>query len=109
MSASSSDYREENDWIGGFLEQYELVGHCEVTAKHFRQQYEDYCKQEGQKPEATKTLARKIEKRTGGAVRYAKIHGGLRVWKGLRLIGDAVPDMVQAELDIQEPPDGRFE
>lgn len=108
VASSSADYREENDWIGGFLEMYELVPNCSVTAKQFRQQYEDYCKQEGQKPEATKTLARKIEKRSGGLVKYSKVHGGLRVWNGLRMIGN-VPEPEQRSLDLPEPPEGMFD
>jgi len=89
VTSSSHEYRDENDWLGGFLEHYELAEPCSVSAKQFRTHYEDYCKQEGQRPEATKTLAKKLEKRTGGAVSYAKVHGGHRVWKGLRLIGSA--------------------
>ncbi len=107
VDESSSQYREENDWIGGFLEMYELAEPCSVTAKQFRMQYEDYCKQEGQKPEATKTLARKIEKRTGNAVRYVAVHG-VRQWRGIRLRGD-IPEVVQGELDIGNPPEGRFD
>lgn len=125
VTESSAEYRDDNDWISGFLEMYEIAEPCSVTAKAFRQQYEDYCKQEGQKPEATKTLARRIGKRTGGAVRYTATRG-VRLWRGLRLIGD---EPAQGELPVTraavrrepeqmafttdpddlEPPSGRFD
>lgn len=131
VTSSSAEYRDENDWLGGFLEHYELAEPCSVAAKAFRVHYEEYCKQEGQRPEATKTLAKKLEKRTGGAVTYAKVHGGHRVWKGLRLIGAppeeqpslpvrAAPEPITHESeqrslgftpdpDDLEPPEGRFD
>lgn len=104
VSESSSQYREENDWIGGFLEQYVIEDGAVIPAAQFRAQYEEYCKQEGQKPEATKTLARKIEKRTANAVRYVKLRGA-RMWQGL-MLGSSVP--AHGSLGL-EPPDGRFD
>lgn len=85
VEASTAAYREDNDWIGGFLEQYELVEESTILAPQFRDQYEAFCKREGQRPEATKTLAKRIEKRCPG-VRY-KMLKGARMWCGIQLRG----------------------
>jgi putative DNA primase/helicase len=112
VEQSTAEYREENDWIGGFLEMYEEDERSTITATAFRDQYERYCKQEGQKPEATKTLARRIEKRMPG-VRYKKVHGQ-RLWTGIRLTGaetDLGPEQgALPGVDLDDmPPDERFE
>ena len=83
VEESTEAYRDENDWIGGFLEGYEVEESATILAPNFRDQYEQYCKREGQKPEATKTLAKRIEKRIPG-VRY-KMLNGVRLWCGLQL------------------------
>ncbi len=83
---SNSAYRSEQDWLGGFLEEYEA---CDgfIPAGVFRDAYERYCKQEGQHSEPNKTLVRRIQKRFP-AVRYRILHG-VRQWYGLRAIGGA--------------------
>lgn len=101
VQASTEAYREENDWLAGFLEMYEQDEGAVIMAPAFRTQYEDYCKTEGQRPEATKTLARRIEKRCAG-VRY-KVVRGARLWSGLRRKGDSGPEYEQAELPMPEP------
>jgi putative DNA primase/helicase len=84
VSESTAEYREDNDWIGAFLEMYATDDeYAEIGTKIFRSQYEEWCKGEGQRPEATKTLARRIAKRHP-TVRYVMVHGR-RVWKGIRL------------------------
>lgn len=104
VTVSSAEYREENDWIGGFLEGYELVERCTITTAEFRRQYAKYCEDEGQKPESNKTLALKIKKRTDGKVQYLKIDG-YRMWRGLRLLGAPPP----AQGSLKMPPEERFE
>ncbi len=104
VEESTAAYRAENDWIGGFLELYELDAQDSViSAPNFRSQYEDYCKQEGQRPEATKTLAKRIEKRCPG-VRYKMVRGS-RMWCGLQRRGDPGP----AQQSLGMPPEERFE
>lgn len=115
VKASSARYRDENDWIAGFLDLYDQTEGATISATNFRDQYERYCKQEGQKPEATKTLARRIEKRTDGAVAYKKIRG-VRLWSGLQLRGEPpagqqhLPGLPHPEdEDDLVPPPGRFD
>ncbi len=82
VTASTEAYREEMDWIGGFLEGYELDAYSVISSRMFRDQYEAYCKQEGQKPETTKGLAKRITARCP-SVRRVTMHG-VRQWQGLR-------------------------
>lgn len=102
VTASTDAYREENDWLAGFLEGYELDEFATILAPNFRSQYEQYCKNEGQRPEATKTLARRIEKRCAG-VRY-KMTRGVRLWSGLRIKADPGPEYHQGELGLPAQP-----
>jgi putative DNA primase/helicase len=102
VTESTEAYQTENDWIGGFLESYELDDGALIPAPIFRGQYETYCKNEGQRPEATKTLAKRIEKRCPG-VRYVMIRGA-RVWRGLMLKGDTGPQQVSLPRAPTEPP-----
>ncbi len=83
VQASSDAYREEQDWLGGFLATYVEDDAAVIPAPVFRDQYERYCKQEGQLSEPTKTLATRITRRLPG-VRYRMLHGR-REWTGLRL------------------------
>lgn len=80
---STDSYKAENDWLGGFLDLYELDPASVIPAPLFRQQYEAYCKQEGQFTESTKELASQVEARLTG-VQLVKIRGA-RMWRGLRL------------------------
>lgn len=82
VTASTEAYREENDWIAGFLDGFTLDPYSVIPARQFRDHYETYCKQEGQKPETTKGLARRIEKRYP-TVRFVAVHG-VRQWQGLK-------------------------
>jgi putative DNA primase/helicase len=129
VEESTHDYRAENDWLAGFLEQYELDECATIPAPVFRDSYERYCKQEGQFTESTKELARQIEERLP-SVRYAKVNG-VRLWRGLILKSGNSPGQsslpgvstvadeteeppqrahVQRNLGFtQEPPEGRFD
>jgi putative DNA primase/helicase len=109
VEESTAAYREDNDWIGGFLESYEQVEDSVIPAANFRSQYEDYCKREGQKAEATKTLAKRIEKRCPG-VRYLMVRGA-RMWRGLQLRSPVITSesYVQTELPVDPmPPEELF-
>ncbi len=131
VSDSSAAYREEQDWLGGFLAMYAVDESAVISAGVFRDAYERYCKQEGQLTEPTKTLAARIAKRLPG-VRY-RIVRGAREWIGLRLRDGAyaqqlepvaspvaaVPKRIESEQrslgftpdpdDDLEPPAGRFD
>ncbi len=83
VTESSEAYRDEQDWLGGFLAMYVEDSGSTIPAGIFRDQYERYCKQEGQLTEPTKTLSARIKKRMPD-VRY-RIVRGAREWLGLRL------------------------
>jgi putative DNA primase/helicase len=107
VSASKEEYRDDNDWLGGFLELYVAEEASVIDAKNFRDQYVRYCEQEGQRPEPTKTLARKIATRMPG-VRY-KIVRGKRMWDGIRF-RDSIPEQpsLPGVSDPDMPPEERF-
>ncbi len=126
VEESSARYQEDQDWLAGFLAGYVEDEGATIAATVFRDQYERYCKQEGQHPEATKTLAQRISKRMPG-VRYKMLHGA-RLWSGLRLAEGAyareeaqrqeqdaaLPRKVfrepeQGSLDLTMPPEERWE
>lgn len=102
VSASSDAYREEQDWLGGFLAMYVEDDGAVISAPVFRDSYERYCKQEGQLTEPTKTLASRISKRMPG-VRYRMVRGA-REWVGLRLRDGAYAERVAPE---EQPPPKR--
>ena len=133
VQASSDAYRDENDWLAGFLAGYVADNLSTIPAGTFRDSYERYCKQEGQLTEPTKTLAARIQKRMP-KVRYRTIDGK-REWLGLRLREGAYAAQLEArereaaasglpppkreleqqplgftpEPDDLEPPEGRFD
>ncbi len=94
VQASSDAYREDQDWLGGFLAMYAPDDCAVISAGVFRDAYERYCKQEGQLTEPTKTLATRIAKRLPG-VRY-RIVRGAREWVGLRLRDGAYAQQLEA-------------
>lgn len=96
VKASSDAYRSEQDWLEGFLAMYAEDDSATIQAGVLRDQYERYCKQEGQLTEPTKTLATRISKRMP-KVRYRIVHGK-REWVGLRLREGAYAE----ELERQE-------
>lgn len=95
VQASSDAYRNEQDWLVGFLAMYAEDDGAIIPAGIFRDAYERYCKQEGQLTEPTKTLASRIAKRMP-KVRY-RIVSGKREWIGLRLREGAYADQLEAE------------
>lgn len=133
VQASSDSYREENDWLGGFLANYIADEGAVISAGVLRDAYERYCKQEGQLSEPTKTLAARIAKRMP-TVRYKTVRG-VREWHGLRLREGSYAQQLEQEAaaaaaagkpapkreleqrpleftpdpDDLEPPDGRFD
>lgn len=103
VDVSTSDYREENDWLAGFLELFEVDELSVIPPAQMRDIYKRFCDDEGQRPDPTKTLANRIARRLP-EVRY-KVVQGKRMWCGLRLRSElptrpGLPGM---------PPDERFE
>lgn len=108
VEQSTADYRKENDWLGAFLELYELDPESIIPAPAFRAQYEAYCAQEGQYKESTKELAAQLSARMPG-VRYVMVRGA-RIWRGLRLRptegqGGWSEQQVSAPSPAPSPPD----
>lgn len=106
---SSEAYRDEQDWLGGFLAMYIEDDAAVIKAGVFRDQYERYCKQEGQLTEPTKTLAARITKRMS-KVRYRTVRGE-REWFGLRLRDGAYAEQLKPvtapEPEKPRPPEQR--
>jgi putative DNA primase/helicase len=83
VADASAKLREDNDWLGGFLELFELDAGSTIAAPVLREMYVRYCKEEGQFADSTKELQAQIEARLP-SVRYVKVMGA-RIWRGLRV------------------------
>jgi putative DNA primase/helicase len=79
VRSATSEYRQDEDHLGAFLEEC-CVMKEEIEAAKLRDRYEDYCREIGEKPLASTTLGRELSKRG-----ITKSTGTPKVYRGISL------------------------
>ena len=83
VSEATAAYREESDLLAEFLEErYECCPGGVVECSQLRCAYEEWAKQNGEKPLDTKALSDRLQKRGFDKCRIG--HNRVRAWRGLK-------------------------
>ena len=83
IRTATAGYRAEMDVLGTFLGDRCVVRpNVSATAKELYAAYVEWCEETGEKPLTQKAIGQRLAER---GLETARLHGGVRAWKGIAL------------------------